>query len=121
MNRGTSFRINVTIENVSRTKFQTVLYRGKRSFTPSQKLTSANLNQMVSLVSNAAQLDDAASLTAEEQAQTDIWKISGATAYFFNQLRGLQVIDLGTPSGPHLIASLRLPAARKLVDLPSSL
>jgi len=42
--------------------------------------------------------------------ESDIWKADGSTVYFFNQLRGLQVVDLADPSEPVLQASLRLPA-----------
>ena len=42
--------------------------------------------------------------------EADIWKTDGTTVYFFNQLRGLQVIDLSNPSDPKLTASLRMPA-----------
>lgn len=37
-----------------------------------------------------------------EVVESDIWKISGATLYFFNQNRGLQVIDISNPSTPVL-------------------
>jgi hypothetical protein len=42
--------------------------------------------------------------------EADIWKIRGNTVYFFNQLRGLQVLDISKPADPRLVASLRLPA-----------
>jgi len=43
--------------------------------------------------------------------ESDIYKISGDTLYFFNQLRGLQIIDLSDPDGPVRRATLDLPAA----------
>ncbi|MEX1115412.1 MAG: beta-propeller domain-containing protein [Akkermansiaceae bacterium] len=42
--------------------------------------------------------------------EADIWKIDGSTVYYFNQLRGLQILDLTNPADPRLTASLRLPA-----------
>jgi autotransporter-associated beta strand protein len=42
--------------------------------------------------------------------EADIWKTDGNTVYFFNQLRGLQVIDVSDPGNPKLTASLRMPA-----------
>ncbi len=42
--------------------------------------------------------------------EADIWKVDGTTAYYFNQFRGLQVIDLADPANPTLKAYYRLPA-----------
>jgi hypothetical protein len=46
-----------------------------------------------------------------EVVESDIWKLRGDTLYYFNQYRGLQVIDLTDPDHPVLAASLTLPAA----------
>ena len=43
--------------------------------------------------------------------ESDIWKIVGDRLYFFNQLRGLQVIDMSKPDDPALLGTLRMPAA----------
>jgi hypothetical protein len=43
--------------------------------------------------------------------EADIWKIHGDTLYFFNQYRGLQVIDVRNPDAARLRGSLSLPAA----------
>ncbi len=43
--------------------------------------------------------------------ESDIWKIDGSTLYFFNQYRGLQVIDLTNPDAPKVRATFSLPAA----------
>jgi hypothetical protein len=42
--------------------------------------------------------------------ESDIWKIRGNTLFFFNQLRGLQIIDMTNPDAPKRIATLPLPA-----------
>jgi hypothetical protein len=42
--------------------------------------------------------------------ESDIWKVSGNRIYFFNQLRGLQVIDTTNPADPEIVSSLRMPA-----------
>ena len=57
-----------------------------------------------------ASADIAASGNKNQIAEADIWKTDGSTVYFFNQLRGLQVIDASDPSNPKLTASLRMPA-----------
>jgi hypothetical protein len=43
--------------------------------------------------------------------ESDIWKIRGNTLYFFNQLRGLQVLDISNPDSPVLRGTLAMPAA----------
>ena len=43
--------------------------------------------------------------------ESDIWKLDGDTLYFFNQYRGLQVIDLSLPDKPVVRGTLELPAA----------
>ncbi len=50
-------------------------------------------------------LDGQNSATVEE---SDIWKWRGNTLYFFNQYRGLQVIDIADPALPKRLASLRV-------------
>ncbi len=43
--------------------------------------------------------------------ESDIWKIDGDTLYFFNQNRGLQVIDVSNPDNPVLTGTYDLPAS----------
>lgn len=43
--------------------------------------------------------------------ESDIWKIDGNRLYFFNQYRGLQVIDISQPDAPAILGTLELPAA----------
>lgn len=47
---------------------------------------------------------------SREVEESDIWKFSGNRLFFFNQLRGLQVIDVTEPEHPSLIAQYKLPA-----------
>jgi hypothetical protein len=42
--------------------------------------------------------------------ESDIWRIRGQTLYFFNQLRGLQVIDIADPDAASVRGTLELPA-----------
>lgn len=46
-----------------------------------------------------------------EVVESDIWKLSGNTLYFFNAYRGLQVIDLTDPDAPVLRGTLEIPAS----------
>jgi hypothetical protein len=43
--------------------------------------------------------------------ESDIWNLSGNTLYFFNQYRGLQVIDLSVPDAPVVTGTYPLPNA----------
>lgn len=47
---------------------------------------------------------------ARTVVESDIWKVDGNTLYFFNQYRGLQVIDVSNPDAPVLRGTLPLPA-----------
>src|SRR5437773_6803945 len=58
-------------------------------------------------IGNTAPTQDA----PRDVVESDIWKIRGQTLYFFNQLRGLQVIDLSNPDTPAVRGTLDLPAA----------
>ena len=42
--------------------------------------------------------------------ESDIWKLRGDTLYFFNQYRGLQIIDVAEPDHPVVQGTLELPA-----------
>jgi hypothetical protein len=52
-----------------------------------------------------------ASSAAAVPEESDIWKIRGSNIYFFNRLRGLQVIDVSDPSAPQTPRPLPLAAA----------
>lgn len=41
-------------------------------------------------------------------AESDIWQVDGATLYFFNQNRGLQIIDITNPDTPRVLGQLPL-------------
>src|SRR5690606_21031017 len=41
--------------------------------------------------------------------ESDIWVVRGDRLYFFNQFRGLQVIDVSDPDAPELQGTLPLP------------
>ena len=54
----------------------------------------------------------AAETSAETRdvVESDIWRLRGQTLYFFNQLRGLQAIDLADPDAAVVRGTLELPA-----------
>lgn len=73
------------------------------------------------VVASNSSLDANKSTPDAKTEEADIWKADGTTVFFFNQLRGLQVIDLSDPADPALVCSLRLPAVgQDLYVLPES-
>lgn len=62
-------------------------------------------------VTTTAGVDSAGGSTPASVVESDIWKIDGDRLYYFNQLRGLQVIDVKNPDDPSLLGTLRMPAA----------
>ncbi|MBU6169990.1 MAG: beta-propeller domain-containing protein [Verrucomicrobia bacterium] len=99
----------------SRSKFPAKFYSGNNSFDAINgasggggRLMSGNVVPMASSTTSDSSKSSADVSQLPEEA--DIWKIDGSTVYFFNQLRGLQVLDLSNPADPRLTASLRMPA-----------
>ncbi len=75
------------------------------------------------LASNSVQVAaDSSSRSATPQIEeSDIWKVSGTRIYFFNQLRGLQVIETANPNDPEIVSFLRMPAVGEdMYVLPGS-
>jgi autotransporter-associated beta strand protein len=103
-------------------------FKGQRSFTKSVSETYERLetaNNLGASIGTAlkstptARVANLASVVASDTIQTtgtpttevqesDIWKVSGNTVFFFNQLRGLQVIDVTDKANPRLKANFRL-------------
>jgi len=52
----------------------------------------------------------AVATTTRTVVESDIWKLDGDTLYYFNQLRGLQIIDLSNPDAPSVRGTLPMPA-----------
>lgn len=50
-------------------------------------------------------------VTSREVVESDIWRLDGDTVFFFNQHRGLQVIDVSDPDDAQFLGTLNLPAA----------
>ncbi len=59
-------------------------------------------------------------VSPREVVESDIWKFDGDTLYFFNQNRGLQVIDVTKPDEAALLGTLNLPAAGEQMYLLGS-
>ena len=60
-----------------------------------------------SVVSDAEDGNEA----SREVEESDIWRMDGDRLYFFNQFRGLQIIDVSDPDSPEVTGTLSLPAS----------
>jgi hypothetical protein len=109
--------------NGPRGKFPAAFYQGRSSFEPSYRGDSNVLRNLAGdfLTPTATPSSEGTGGPAPLPEEADIWKTDGTTVYYFNQLRGLQVIDLADPAAPRLVATLRLPAVgQDLYLLPGS-
>jgi hypothetical protein len=101
--------IGTFVNTASRDKFPAAFYQGRNSFElESASGVGALAPAGVEPPRISTDLGGVPEAITPEEA--DIWKADGGTVYFFNQLRGLQVLDVSTPADPRLTASLRLPA-----------
>lgn len=110
----------LTNGSASHGKFPAAFYRGKNAFG-AQKNSSAAGGLLNGAVFRDLSIGGDLAPETDSPVEADIWKTDGKTVYFFNQLRGLQVLDVSNPADPRLTASLRLPAVGEdLYLLPSS-
>ena len=47
----------------------------------------------------------------EKVQESDLWRVLGSKLFFFNQFRGLQLVDLSIPQDPKVLSRYRLPAS----------
>jgi hypothetical protein len=87
-------------------------YAGRHTFAALHG-SSANLAPLANAAASLAAPADATSASSSSTTVTkaDIWQIDGNRLYFFNQYRGLQVLDITQPDAPVLLGQLDLPAA----------
>lgn len=90
--------------------------------SPTQPTQSGSGNLMLNDVAIPGQaVADRTSASATTVQESDIWKFSGNTLYFFNQQRGLQVIDVTRPASPVIRGLLPVVArGEQLYVLPAS-
>jgi len=122
-------RVEVPAQETSAArKYPAAFYKGAKAFNAvaaagyvdASDAPMRGLNSGVVALASVAN-DSAKSSTSSAPVEADIWKTEGSTVYFFNQLRGLQVIDLSDPANPSLISTMRLPAVgQDLYILPES-
>ena len=85
-------------------------YSGTNSFA-GQPVGSGGLPGVFAGPADARGEDPAAGASSRDVVESDIWKLNGDTLYFFNQYRGLQVIDISAPDAATVEGVLPLPAA----------
>ena len=88
-------------------------YTGKSNFS-TRASDPSNRNNLLYSSELATLRTSEDSVTEDESSEveeSDIWKIVGDYLYFFNQRRGLQIIDLSNPLEPEIRARHRLPAS----------
>ncbi len=105
----------------SRDKFPDNFYQGSNEFAPSNASPGSHAGSSFYNRSLGVESDVLAGSPNAPITEADIWKVDGDTVYFFNQLRGLQVLNLANPADPRITASLRLAASgQDLYLLPGS-
>ena len=116
-------------ETTAARKYPAAFYKGAKNFNAvtaagyvdASDAPMRGLNGGSVALASTAVNDGAKSSASSVPVEADIWKTDGTTVYFFNQLRGLQVIDLADPAKPTLISTMRLPAVgQDLYILPES-
>jgi hypothetical protein len=106
---------NLRAQGYRNAKFPARFQRGMRTFdrkdlTSGQGLVQSSVNSG-NVMASTAVTDTKGGTTAAKVVESDIWQIVGDQVYFFNQYRGLQILDLSDPTQPVRTGSLRLPAS----------
>jgi hypothetical protein len=97
----------------------TAFYHGTNNFvgpTPTIAATSGAPGGVLATGAGPSSNGDA----TRNVVESDIWQINGDTLYFFNQYRGLQVIDITAPDTAKVLGTLELPAAGEQMYLADS-
>lgn len=105
---GDSVLVRVRREADSDLPLPAGFYAGPTDFAPETTTNAAPPDAFFGPVDAVAGGEDRGGETAREVAESDIWRLDGNTLYFFNSVRGLQVIDLEEPDSPALVATLPL-------------
>ena len=120
-----AFRVSATLKGQSlrvsgepRTSAPLTFFNGKRAFSSQRSSfwhSDLGAGSAYQLAADGnpqvgAQLPDMQTTATRSVEESDIWKISGDTLYFFNQYRGLQVISISDPDAPVIRGTLNLPA-----------
>jgi hypothetical protein len=96
-------------------------YNGKSSFAASPSSGPATATPSGGgVVDSGGTTPTANGDSSRPVVESDIWALDGDRLYFFNQYRGLQVIDISNPDTAQVLGTLALPAAGEQMYLPDS-
>lgn len=115
-------RLNSTTPGTRSARFPAAFRTGKTKFS-GREVPASSSNTLVGESSLLASMDKSQDQSPGESTieESDIWKTSGTRVFFFNQLRGLQVIETANPSEPEIVSFLRMPAVGEdMYVLPGS-
>lgn len=90
-------------------RFPASFRTGKTQF-PGREIRSDETAYAMDATSARLLAGSSADAATPQTEESDIWKVSGTTIYFFNQLRGLQVIETANAAEPEIVSFLRMPA-----------
>jgi uncharacterized secreted protein with C-terminal beta-propeller domain len=96
------------------TALPSTFYRGTNSFSvPVSSYNPGSAYNSLSPTAAPGAMDANGNGTTAVRTvvESDIWKTAGNALYFFNQYRGLQVIDVSNPDAPAIHGTFDLPAA----------
>ena len=86
-----------------------------RSIFSARKGNESNMNMMRTMMTEDTQMSLSSDMSSDEGTdnvqESNLWRIVGNQLFFFNQMRGLQVVDLSDPQNPLVEARYRLPAS----------
>ena len=103
-------RSSIRLQWTDSRAFPFSFYQGRSTFEPKKgNLDSANLTRLATVEDSTA--DPSTEDGADQVEESDLWRIVGDRLFFFNQFRGLQIVDLSFPAEPRIIAQYRLPAS----------
>lgn len=114
-------RMDGKIAGTQSAKFPAAFRTGKTKFAGKEITNSGGDSTILANTSAQLQSDSSAKSASPQIEESDIWKISGTKIYFFNQLRGLQVIETANAADPEIVSFLRMPAVGEdMYVLPGS-
>ena len=114
-------RMDGKIAGTQSAKFPAAFRTGKSKFAGKEITNSGGDGTILANTSAQLQSDSSAKSASPQIEESDIWKISGTKIYFFNQLRGLQVIETANAADPEIVSFLRMPAVGEdMYVLPGS-
>jgi uncharacterized secreted protein with C-terminal beta-propeller domain len=113
-------RIDAKAASSQSAKFPAAFRTGKTKFA-GREITDAGRGSELANSPGQLTANSSAKSASPQIEESDIWKISGTKIYFFNQLRGLQVIETANAADPEIVSFLRMPAVGEdMYVLPGS-